>query len=228
MSLRCRSLFFSALCAATTITGAARHVYAADAQPIERKYDNAQIMDRVQLVGVIAGGASANAGIVLIKDAQTGRTYVIKTGDNLPGVGHIKLHKVQRELAVFEAEGKEFQVHLSLKAAPATVPASTVSVSDVTAANGPALTEKTKQNDDDDQMDDESNGPGLFEKWYGNNLGASLRDLEEASKSRDQSQNSGDYIGSNSVNEKTKNENSRSKSATNNGQTSENAINSHD
>jgi len=206
-----------------TITGVARHVYAADAQPIERKYDNAQIMDRVQLVGVIAGGASANDGIALIKDAQTGRTYVIKTGDNLPGVSHIKLHKVQRELAVFEAEGKEFQVHLSLKAAPATVPAS-----DVTAANGTALTEKTKQNDNDDQMDDESNGPGLFEKWYGNNLGASLRNLEEAAKLRDKSQNSSDDIGYNTVNEKTKNENSRSESSNNDDQNSENAINSHD
>ena len=223
MSLRCRSLFFSALCTATSITGAARHVYAADAQPIERKYDNAQIMDRVQLVGVIAGGASANAGIALIKDAQTGRTYVIKTGDNLPGVGHIKLHKVQRELAVFEAEGKEFHVRLSLNAAASTVPASTVP-----AANGPALTEKTKQDDNDDQMDDESNGPGLFEKWYGNNLGASLRDLEEASKSRDKSQNSSDDTGSNTVNEKTKNETSRSESATNDGENSENATNSHD
>jgi hypothetical protein len=135
---------------------------------------------------------------------------------------------VQRELAVFEAEGKEFQVHLSLKAAPATVSASTVPALDVTAANGTALTEKTKQNDNDDQMDDESNGPGLFEKWYGNNLGASLRNLEEAAKLRDKSQNSSDDIGYNTVKEKTKNENSRSESSNNDGQNSENAINSQD
>jgi len=226
MSFRCRTLFLSALCTAATITGAVQDVYAADAQPIERKYDSAQIMDRVQLVGVIAGGASANAGIALIKDAHTGRTYVIKTGDNLPGVGHIKLHKVQRELAVFESEGKEFHVRLSLNA---------------TTTNVPALTEKTKQHDNDDQMDDEVNGPGLFEKWYGNNLGASLSDLEDSSKSRDKSQTSSDDSGSTTkkgqtietdqasqLNEKSRNENSRNESSANDGRTSENATNSYE
>jgi hypothetical protein len=121
---------------------------AAEKEPIGRKIDNAQVMERVQLVGVIAG-SSAKSGIAVIKDAQTGKTYAIKTGDILPGVPNIKLQSVQRELAVFNADGKEFHVRLAL--------------------GGYAQ----EAEDDEDLSADlgKASGPGLFEKWYGSNLG---------------------------------------------------------
>jgi hypothetical protein len=106
-------------------------------------------MERVQLVGVISGGSVKNSGIAVIKDIQTGRTYAIKTGDNLPGVQHIKLDRVQRELAVFTAEGKEFHVRL-------------------------ALGGYAQQADDEEDITadlEKPNGPGLFEVWYGDNAG---------------------------------------------------------
>ena len=125
-------------------------ILAADNQPVGRKIDNSQIMERVQLVGVIAGGSVKQPGIAVIKDAHSGKSYAIKTGDNLPGVSHITLKSVQRELAVFVADGKEFHVRL--------------------AVGGYAQ-------DAEDEADlasdlDKTSGPGLFETWYGSKLGS--------------------------------------------------------
>ena len=134
--------------------------YAADTQPIGRKLDNAKIMERVQLVGVIAGGSGKISGIAVIKDIQTGRTYAIKTGDNLPGVQHIKLDRVQRELAVFMAEGKEFHVRL-------------------------AMGGYTQEADDDEDITADLNkadGPGLFEIWSGDKAGEGDEIVKEGAR----------------------------------------------
>ena len=139
--------------------------YGADKEPVGRKIDNAQVMDRVQLVGVIAGDAAKN-GIAVIRDAQTGKTYAIKTGDGLPGVGHIKLQSVKRELAVFMAEGKEFHVRL-------------------------AVGGYSQQAEDEQDLAadlNKSTGPGLFEKWYGNQLGEGAG-LVDSGQSDAESQN---------------------------------------
>ena len=123
-------------------------IEAAEKEPIGHKIDNAQVIERVQLVGVIAG-AKAKSGIAVIKDALTGKTYAIKTGDILPGVPHIKLQSVQRELAVFNADGKEFKIRL-------------------------AMSGFAQEADDDEDLSADlgkSNGPGLFEKWYGSKIG---------------------------------------------------------
>jgi hypothetical protein len=140
-----KSLFWILFAGVLASTGV---VFAAEKEPIGRKIDNAQVMERVQLVGVIAG-SSAKSGIAVIKDAQTGKTYAIKTGDILPGVPGIKLQSVQRELAVFNAEGKEFHVRLAL--------------------GGYAQ----EAEDEEDLSADlgTSHGPGLFEKWYGSKIG---------------------------------------------------------
>jgi type II secretory pathway component PulC len=141
-------------------------VVAAEREPIGRKIDNAQVMERVQLVGVIAG-SNATSGIAVIKDSQTGRTYAIKTGDVLPGVPNIKLQRVQRELAIFNGDGKEYPIRLAL--------------------GGYA---QDAEDDEDLNADlGKSNGPGLFEKWYGSKVGVgpdrvernSIHDGESAS-----------------------------------------------
>lgn len=119
--------------------------FGAELDPVGKRIDNAQVMNRVALVGVIAGG-SATSGVAVIKDNQTGRTYAIKTGDNLPGVGHIKLQGVQRELAIFDVAGKEYQVRLSV---------------------GGYAQEAEDDEDLDADIASEYDGPGLFEKWHG-------------------------------------------------------------
>ena len=84
--------------------------YSADPRPIDRTMENSDIMARVQLVGVIAGGATKNSGIAVIKDSNTGRTYAIKSGDSLPGVPQITLISVRRGEAVFNGANKEYLV----------------------------------------------------------------------------------------------------------------------
>lgn len=132
----------------------------ADVDPVGKKIDNAQVMNRVALVGVIAGGSAAS-GVAVIKDSQTGRTYAIKTGDNLPGVGHIKLRSVKRELAVFDVEGKEYQVRLSV---------------------GGYAQDAEDDEDLDADIAQEHEGPGLFEKWHSVGLVTEDRDGKEIGK----------------------------------------------
>ncbi len=132
----------------TALSTIAQISLAADTDPIGKKIDNAQIMERVALIGVIAGGSDAS-GVAVIKDTKTGRTYAIKTGDNLPGVGHIKLSSVRRELAVFNVDGQDYSVRLSV--------------------GGYAQT----ADDDEDleaDLNEEHEGPGLFEKWHGSGI----------------------------------------------------------
>lgn len=121
----------------------------ADNDPIGKKIDNAKIMERVALIGVIAGGSS-KSGVAVIRDTRTGRTYAIKTGDNLPGVGHIRLSGVKRELAVFDVDGKDFEVRLTV---------------------GGYAQNADDEEDLDADMVAEPEGPGLFEKWNGLSLG---------------------------------------------------------
>ena len=109
-----RHLIFANLFAVAAAVSVTTNIEAADYEQIGQKIDNAKIMDRVVLVGVIAGGSATKDGVAVIKDNITGRTYAIKTGDNLPGVNHIQLKSVRRELAVFNVEGKEYQVRLSI------------------------------------------------------------------------------------------------------------------
>lgn len=121
-------------------------VWGADNGPVGRKIDNAQIMDRVALVGVIASGVGSADDVAVIKDNMTGKTYAIKTGDNLPGVGHIKLKSVRREMAVFNADGKEFHVRLSI--------GGYTSEADESAADA-----------------DDPDGSGLFANWHSGKMG---------------------------------------------------------
>lgn len=148
-----RHSIFANLFAVASAVLVSNTLHAADMDPIGRKIDNDQVMDRVALVGVIAGASRGDDGVAVIKDKQTGRTYAIKTGDSLPGVSHIKLQSVQRELAVFNADGKSFNVRLAI--------------------GGYAQEAEDEQ---DLAADLSSNsvpeGAGLFEKWYGNKLGA--------------------------------------------------------
>jgi len=130
-------------------------LFAADNQPIEKKYDDRQIMDRVQLVGVIADSSASQAGIAVIKDAHTGKTYAIKAGDNLPGVGHIFLNRVQRQAAVFHADGKEYLVRLGFQAADES--SSSKNETDESKDSSPSNSPESGNS--------EASGPGLFEKW---------------------------------------------------------------
>jgi hypothetical protein len=143
-----RHLIFANLFAVAAAVSVTTNIEAADYEQIGQKIDNAKIMDRVVLVGVIAGGSATKDGVAVIKDNITGRTYAIKTGDNLPGVNHIQLKSVRRELAVFNVEGKEYQVRLSI--------------------GGYAQ----EAEDDEDLAADlnKDEGPGLFEKWYGSKI----------------------------------------------------------
>ena len=117
--------------------------FGVDPKPIERKIDNSDIMARVQLIGVIAGGATKTSGIAVIKDSVTGRTYAIKTGDSLPGVAHIKLTSVRRGEVVFNSSGKQYLVRL-------------VNSSVVSGANDHANTSGDSGKDI---------GTGLFDQW---------------------------------------------------------------
>jgi hypothetical protein len=129
---------------ASSIVWFSTMAFAADLLPIERKLENADIMKRVQLIGVIAGGATKTAGVAVIKDSVTGRTYAIKTGDSLPGVANIKLQSVLREAAIFVAAGKEYPVRLSIGGS------------------------HQKEESDAEQSADlgKDSGPGLLGRWY--------------------------------------------------------------
>lgn len=118
-------------------------IFAVDSKPIERKIENSDIMARVQLVGVIAGGATKTSGIAVIKNSVTGRTYAIKTGDSLPGVAHIKLTSVRRGEAVFNSPDKEYLVRL-------------INFAVVNSTNDHAATSEDSSGDA---------GGGLFDHW---------------------------------------------------------------
>lgn len=142
-------------------------VFGADEAPVTKTYDDSFIMSRVQLVGVIAGGSSDTSGIAVIKDIHSGRSYAVKTGDTLPGVGHIVLTKVQREVAVFKSHDQEYFVRVSIGSSPASTTASSA-----TAAS---------DNVDESDKVSENKGPGLFEKWAAGAIerGADLISLDK-------------------------------------------------
>jgi hypothetical protein len=124
-------------------------------------------MSRVQLVGVIAGGSSETSGIAVIKDSHSGRSYAVKTGDALPGVGHIVLTKVQREVAVFKANNQEYLVRVTIGSSPGSAkPASSVVASESGSEEG---------------LTPDGKGPGLFEKWAAGAIerGADLISLDK-------------------------------------------------
>jgi hypothetical protein len=138
-----RSALVAAMCLASGLS------LAADNQPIERVIDDSKVMNRVQLVGVIADGSGNNKGIAVIKDTETGRSYAIKTGDSLPGVSHIVLTNVQRDGLEFKSYDQKYVVR------PYINTDSTAKAAELAAQN-PANAE---------QPDDQQEGPGLFEKW---------------------------------------------------------------
>jgi hypothetical protein len=142
-------------------------VFGADDAPVTKTYDDSYIMGRVQLVGVIAGGSSDTSGIAVIKDIHSGRSYAVKTGDALPGVSHIVLTKVQREVAVFKSNDQEYSVRVSIGSSPASATASSATVA--------------SDNADDPGKVSENKGPGLFEKWAAGAIerGADLISLEK-------------------------------------------------
>lgn len=142
-------------------------VFGADDAPVTKTFDDSYIMSRVQLVGVIAGGNSDSSGIAVIKDIHSGRSYAVKTGDALPGVGHIVLTKVQREVAVFKANDQEYFVRVSIGSSPASTTASSATVA--------------SDNVDESDKVSENKGPGLFEKWAAGAIerGADLISLDK-------------------------------------------------
>jgi len=123
--------------------------YAADTQPVERVIDDSKVMSRVQLVGVIADGSAKNAGIAVIKDTETGRSYAIRTGDSLPGVDHIVLTSVQRDGLEFKSADQKFVVRPFIN----------------TDSSQPSDAVAEKKPEEAGQQGDQQEGPGLFEKW---------------------------------------------------------------
>jgi hypothetical protein len=123
--------------------------YAADTQPVERVIDDSKVMSRVQLVGVIADGSAKNAGIAVIKDTETGRSYAIRTGDSLPGVDHIVLTNVQRDGLEFKSAEQKFVVRPFIN-------------TDMSNASDAVAERKPEEAG---QPADAQEGPGLFEKW---------------------------------------------------------------
>jgi hypothetical protein len=122
---------------------------ATENDPVAKRFDSSKIMDRVELVGVIAD-ATPDSGVAVIKDTKTGRTYAIKTGDQLPGVGHIKLNSVKRELATFTAGDQIFSVRLSISGSTEQASA----------------TPESRLEDDEDLAEiDDNESPGLFSRW---------------------------------------------------------------
>lgn len=77
---------------------------------VEAASEDSKIMNRVQLVGVIADGSTPNAGIAVIKDSVTGRSYALRTGESLPGVAHIVLTDVKRDSLEFTAIHQKYVV----------------------------------------------------------------------------------------------------------------------
>lgn len=77
---------------------------------VEAVSEDGKIMNRVQLVGVIADGSIPNAGIAVIKDSVTGRSYALRTGESLPGVAHIVLTDVKRDSLEFTAIDQKYVV----------------------------------------------------------------------------------------------------------------------
>lgn len=77
---------------------------------VEAVSEDGKIMNRVQLVGVIADGSTPNAGIAVIKDSVTGRSYALRTGESLPGVAHIVLTDVKRDSLEFTAIDQKYVV----------------------------------------------------------------------------------------------------------------------
>ncbi len=139
-----RYLFLNYFLLASTIILLPTKSFGVDPRPIERKIENSDIMARVQLIGVIAGGATKTSGIAVIKDSVTGRTYAIKTGDSLPGVPHIKLTSVRRGEAVFNGANKEYLVRLT----------------------NSAVVEETNDSADISGDTNQDMGPGLLNRWY--------------------------------------------------------------
>lgn len=123
-------------------------VSAADNQPIERKIDDELIMGRVKLVGVIADSSSTTAGIAVIKDSQTGKSYAIKVGDSLPGVAHILLSDVQRDVLTFSTPEKKYLVRPTINI-----------------ESDSKETELASESESEASGTEQSDGPGLFEKW---------------------------------------------------------------
>lgn len=122
--------------------------FAADNQPIERKMDDELIMGRVKLVGVIADSSSTTAGIAVIKDAQTGKSYAIKVGDSLPGVTHIVLSDVQRDVLTFSTPEKKYLVRPTINL-----------------ESDAKETELASESESEASGAEQLDGPGLFEKW---------------------------------------------------------------
>lgn len=139
-----RNLFLNCFLLAATIILLPTKSFGVDPRPIERKIENSDIMARVQLIGVIAGGATKTSGIAVIKDSVTGRTYAIKTGDSLPGVPHIKLTSVRRGEAVFNGANKEYLVRLT----------------------NSAVVQDTNESADVSGDTNKDVGPGLLNRWY--------------------------------------------------------------
>lgn len=146
----------------TTLFLVSGMAYAADNQPVERVIDDGKVMSRVQLVGVIADGSAKNAGIAVIKDSETGRSYAIKTGDSLPGVNHIVLTNVQRDGLEFKSSDQKFVIRPFIN----TDSSPTV---DAVAA---------KSSFETGQSSEPQEGPGLFEKWAS---GAADHDTDQIS-----------------------------------------------
>jgi hypothetical protein len=166
-SSRCRMSSCLVMAVLSLLLHEVSPVFAADEAPITKTYDDSFIMSRVQLVGVIAGGSSENSGIAVIKDLQSGRSYAVKTGDSLPGVSHIVLTKVQREVAVFKANEQEYSVRINIGSSPGAMPPS----GSLLAGEGSQEVEQLPEN----------KGPGLFEKWAAGAIerGADLISLDK-------------------------------------------------
>ena len=122
---------------------------AADNPPVTGIIDDGKVMSRVQLVGVIADGTAKNAGIAVIKDSETGRSYALRTGDSLPGVNHIILTNVKREGLEFSSSDQKYLVRPFINVD--------------SSQEGEAIADKTSSNDE--KTEKNLDGPGLFEKW---------------------------------------------------------------
>jgi hypothetical protein len=124
--------------------------FGAESSIISESADDSRIIQRVQLVGVIADTSAANAGIAVIKDTVTGRSYAIRTGESLPGVSHIVMTHVQREGVEFTANNKKYTVRPILNGTSGNEGVN------VAAKETQTKSENVETNEED---------VGLFEKW---------------------------------------------------------------
>ena len=139
---------------------------AVDSLPISKQL-KMTMSERFMLVGVIAAGGPKGGGIAVIRDQSSGRTHTLRQGESIPGTHDAVLKAVARQKAVISSEGRDWNVG--------------VIVGEMKGSVEPPEPELDDRMDSDDDTD----VPGLFEKWYQSRTSSVLSPSLDALNDRD-------------------------------------------